>query len=181
MAARALLRADAAALAVVIVELVALARAELDDRAVRADAVAVVALHAVAAGEAAPCLEDRVLLGQAMLHFVEVASAAGCLELRTHGLRSLGVVPRVHVLELRVLVLGLLLVDGTLEVGVDGAGGVLAHADGVGHGPVAGRAVAGCEDPLDGGLEGDRIDDQGVLLELQLLELLDRGLVDVLA
>ena len=61
-AARTLGHADAAALAVVEVDLVALARAELDDRVVGADAVAVVALEAVAAGQAAARLVQRVVL-----------------------------------------------------------------------------------------------------------------------
>ena len=64
-AARALGHADAAALAVVVVELEALARPELDHRVVGADAVAVVALEAVAAGQAAARLEQRVGLVEA--------------------------------------------------------------------------------------------------------------------
>src|SRR5436189_6063974 len=50
-AARALRDADAAALAIVVVELEPVPRAELDDRVVGADAVAVVALEAVAAAQ----------------------------------------------------------------------------------------------------------------------------------
>src|ERR1039458_6902506 len=65
-AARALRGADPAALAEVGVELVAIARAELDHGVVRADAEAVVAFEAVAAGKAAPGLEERVLLGEAL-------------------------------------------------------------------------------------------------------------------
>ena len=51
------LSAHGTALAVVIVEAEAFAGAELDDRIVRADAVAVIALETVAAGQAAPRLE----------------------------------------------------------------------------------------------------------------------------
>src|SRR5487761_2220807 len=94
-AARALGHADAAALAVVVVELEAQAGAELDDRVVGAHAVAVVALEAVAATQAAAGLEQRVVLGQAALHFVEAAGAPREVELRAHGLGRVAVVPGV--------------------------------------------------------------------------------------
>jgi hypothetical protein len=78
-AARALGRADAAAFAVVEVELEALARPELDHGVVRTDAVAVVALEAVAAREAAARLEQRVALSETALHFVFSSAAFGRL------------------------------------------------------------------------------------------------------
>ncbi len=49
--------AHGTALAIIVVEAEAFAWAELDDRIVGADAVAVVALETVAAGQAAPRLE----------------------------------------------------------------------------------------------------------------------------
>ena len=64
-AARALGHADAAALAVVEIELEPLARPQLDHRVVGAHAVAVVALEAVAARQAAARLEQRVGLVEA--------------------------------------------------------------------------------------------------------------------
>ena len=42
----------------------------------------------------------------------------------------------MHILKLGILMLGHLLVDLALEIGVDRAGSVLAHADGVGNGSV---------------------------------------------
>ena len=125
--------------------------------------------------------DHATLFAKAVLDFVESGSAAGNFQLRTDGLGSIGVVPGVHILELRILVLGHLLVDRALEVGVDGAGRVLAHADGVGYGAIAGGAVAGGEDPFDRGLEGGLVNDERVLLELQALDLVDGGGVNVLA
>src|SRR5207344_1466136 len=75
-AARALLGAHAAALAVVVVEAEAVARPELDHGVVGADAVAVVALEAVAAGQAAARLVERVGLVKALLHLLEGRLAA---------------------------------------------------------------------------------------------------------
>ena len=70
-AARTLGHAQATALAVVVVELEALARPELDHRVVRTDAVAVVALEAVAAGQAAARFVQRIAFVQAALNFLE--------------------------------------------------------------------------------------------------------------
>ena len=64
-AARAFGHADAAALAVVEIELEPLARPQLDHRVVGAHAVTVVALEAVAAGQAAARFEQRVGLRRA--------------------------------------------------------------------------------------------------------------------
>ena len=66
-AARAFLGADAAALAIIEVELETHARPELDHGIVGTDAVAIVALEAVAAGQAPPRLEQRVGLIEACL------------------------------------------------------------------------------------------------------------------
>jgi hypothetical protein len=93
--ARALGHAHAAALAVVEIELEALAGAELDDGVVGAHAVAVVALEAVAATQAASCLEQCVGFRQPALHFVEAAAAARELELRAQGLRGVAAVPGI--------------------------------------------------------------------------------------
>ncbi len=98
-AARAFRHADAAALAVVVVELEALARPELDHRVVRADAVAVVALEAVAAGQAAARLEQRVGLVEALDDLVERRRAADDVEQRAHGLRRVAVIPGIELLE----------------------------------------------------------------------------------
>jgi hypothetical protein len=82
----------AAALAVVVVDLVAV-RPGLDDNVVQAGAVAVVAAEAVAAGHAAAGLKQRRRRVQAAGHLVEHAGPAGGFQLRPHGCRGVGVVP----------------------------------------------------------------------------------------
>ena len=72
---RALLEADGAAGAFVVVVLVTFALAELDDGIVRAGAVTAVALKAIAAGQATLCLEQRLFFGQAADHFAKTAGA----------------------------------------------------------------------------------------------------------
>ena len=71
---RALLDADAAALAVVEVDDVLTGRADLEDRVVRAEGVAVVAGEAAAAGQAAPGLEQRGARVQACLLYTSDAA-----------------------------------------------------------------------------------------------------------
>src|SRR5574340_731694 len=78
--ARAFGRAQPAALAVVVVDGEALARTELHHCVVRAHAVAVVALEAIAAREAAPRLEQRVALVQSGHGLLEGRRAAGHVE-----------------------------------------------------------------------------------------------------
>src|ERR1700749_1136001 len=70
-AARALGDADAAPFAIVVVDGVAVTGAELDDGVVRAQSVTVVAVEAVAAGQATARLEQGVCLRQAADHLVE--------------------------------------------------------------------------------------------------------------
>src|SRR5215468_5410288 len=90
-AARALGDAEAAALAVVVVELEPLAGSELDDRVVRADAVAVIALEAVAAGQAPARLEERVRLVEGALDLVERRLSPEGVEHRPYRLRRVRV------------------------------------------------------------------------------------------
>src|SRR4051812_19876493 len=91
--------ADAAALAVVVIEFESLARTELDHRIVGTDAVAVVAFEAVAAREAAARLEKRIAFVQAALDLVERRLAAQQVEHRAHGLRRVAVIPGVELVE----------------------------------------------------------------------------------
>src|SRR5712692_3028173 len=70
-AARALCRAHPAALAVIVFERESLFGTELQNRVVGADAVAVIALEAIAAGEAPARFEERIGLIQTADHFVE--------------------------------------------------------------------------------------------------------------
>src|SRR5262249_20339048 len=83
-AAGALLGAHAAPLAVVVVEAEAVAGPELDHRVVGAHPVAVVALEAVAAGEAAARLVQRVGLVETLLHLLEGRLAPGEIKRRAH-------------------------------------------------------------------------------------------------
>src|SRR5690348_6339728 len=87
--------AQAAALAVVVVDLV-LAVGELDDGVVGADAVAVVAAEAVAAGHAAARLVQRRAGVEPAGHLVEGADPPGRLEPGPHGVRRIGVIPGVQ-------------------------------------------------------------------------------------
>ena len=99
-AARTLGHADAAALAVVEVELEALARAQLDHRVVGTHAVAVVALEAVAARQAAPRLEQRVGLVEAADAPPRRSTCGGrCPASGRTVLRRVGVVPGVELVE----------------------------------------------------------------------------------
>ena len=96
-AARALRDAHAAALAVVVVELEALAGAELDDRVVRADAVAVVALEAVAARQAAARLESALSSSRPPCDLVEASIRRRSMSSTGRTvLRRVGVVPGVE-------------------------------------------------------------------------------------
>src|SRR6188472_3616398 len=129
-------RADAAALAEVVIERVAAAGSlavpplELDHRVVGADAEAVVAVEAVAAREAAARLEEGGRLVEAADDLLERRAPARQLERRLQRTRRVRVVPRVEPLELGEPVLGWWLVDARAEPRVDVAGGLLPVPDG---------------------------------------------------
>src|SRR5437867_1217782 len=91
--ARAFRYANAAALAVIVIELEALAGPELDHGVIGADAVAVVAFEAIAAGKAATRLEERIGLVEPVDDLVEGRGAPGEVEHRPHRFRRVGVVP----------------------------------------------------------------------------------------
>ena len=80
--ARALLFAQPATLAIVQVELEALPWAQLDDGIVGADTVAVIALEAIAAREAAARFEQRSGSIEPSQHFVEARLTPGHVEQR---------------------------------------------------------------------------------------------------
>src|SRR5690349_8635547 len=103
-AAWAFLSAHAAALAIIVIELEALAGSELDHGIVRAHAVAIVALEAVAAGQAAARLVERIGLVEPALHLLEGALPAGDFEQRPHRLRRVGVVPGIELVDAREFV-----------------------------------------------------------------------------
>src|SRR5450830_322285 len=87
--------ADAATLAVVVVEREAPAGAELDHGIVRTDAIAVVALEAVTAAHAAARLEHRGLLVEVADDLGEPGHAANNVEYRADGARRIRVVAGV--------------------------------------------------------------------------------------
>ena len=70
-AAGAFLSADAATLAIIQVELETHAGPELDHGIVGTDAVAIIALETVSAGQAAARLIERIALVEALDHFLE--------------------------------------------------------------------------------------------------------------
>src|SRR4029453_17514714 len=97
--ARALGHTQSAPLAIVVVELETPARAELDHRVVRADAIAVVTFEAVAARQAAASFEERISLVKAADDFVERRLPAHHVEQRLHALRRVAVVPGIQLLK----------------------------------------------------------------------------------
>src|SRR5215813_10976064 len=145
-AARALGGAHAAALAEVVVELEAVARPELDHRVVGAHAVAIVAFEAVAAGETAARLVERVGLVERLDHLLEGRAAAREIESRPHRLGSIRIVPVVELVEARELVLGRRGILGAAQPRIDVARRLLAVADGDRHGALARHHVAAGED-----------------------------------
>jgi hypothetical protein len=74
--ARTFLRTHTTAFAIIVIELESLAGAELDHGVVRTNAIAIVALEAIAAGEAAPRLVERVGLIEPVLHLLEGCAPA---------------------------------------------------------------------------------------------------------
>src|ERR1039458_8178702 len=84
--------AKPAALAVIVIESETIAGAELDHRVVRADAVAVVALEAIAARQATSRLVERIGLVEPALHFFEGTLPADAFQHRAHCFRRIGVI-----------------------------------------------------------------------------------------
>src|SRR4029079_9960972 len=110
-AARALLGADPAPLAEGVVERgaapgrLAIPRLQLADRVVRADAEAVVAVEAVAAGKATARLVERGRLVEPLDDLLERRAPPRQLERLLHRARRVRVVPRVELAEPRKTVL----------------------------------------------------------------------------
>src|SRR5690606_26937518 len=135
-ARRALRRADAAALAVVEVDREPLARPQLHDRAVGAHRIAVVALEAVAAGQAAARRRQRRGFVQPTHHFVEGGEPARGVQAGAVRARRGRVVVRVEAVEpgqRRAFRRG---VGGAPQPRVQVPGGPLAVPDRGGDGPV---------------------------------------------
>jgi NADH-quinone oxidoreductase subunit F len=122
--------AHGASLTEVVVDLEAEARAQLDYRVIRANAEAVVAFKAVAAGHAAASFEQGIGLVQAAEHLLEGALPPDDIERRLHRLVGVGVVPRVEHAKGDNLVLGRRIVRGVTEIGVDVARGLLSMPQG---------------------------------------------------
>src|SRR5579863_5465145 len=102
-AARALCDAYPTAFAVVVVERIAIPRAELRHGVIWTDAVAIVALEAVATRKAAPRLVERVRLVETAHDLFEPVLTPDEFELALHGARGIRVVPGVQVLKRRQL------------------------------------------------------------------------------
>src|SRR5690606_3816413 len=152
----------------------------LDDRVVRAHAVAVVALEAVAAGHAAACLRERGPLVQASDDLVERPDAALRVEPAPLRALRLRVVPGVEHVEGGQFGTRRPLVPLTPQPGVDVAGRALTGPDGRGDGPLGGHQVAAGE---DAGVPGHhvRTDLDHAVLDLDAAHAVHQGTVDVLA
>ena len=95
-AARAFLRADSAALAVVVFELEAPPRPQLRHGVVRAHAITVVAFEAGTAGEASPGFVERVALIETLHDLLEGRGPARHFKHGPHRLWSFAIVPGVE-------------------------------------------------------------------------------------
>jgi hypothetical protein len=95
-AARALLGAEPATLAEIVVELESVAGPELDHGIVGTNAVAVVALEAVAAREAPARLIERIGFVESLRDFLEGRAPPHHFEHRPHRFRRVGIVPGVE-------------------------------------------------------------------------------------
>src|ERR1019366_5091932 len=111
--------AKPAALAIIVIEAEAVAGAQFDHRIVRADAVAVVALEAIATGKTPARLVKRVGLVKPALYLLKSVLPAGAFEHRPHRLRRIGVIPAIELVETRQLVLFCQRMGGAAQPGVD--------------------------------------------------------------
>ena len=172
--------AKTAALAIVVVEFETVAGTELDHRIVRADAVAVVALEAIAARQAAPRFIERVGLVEPALHLLERALPAGAFDHRPHRLRRIGVIPGIELVEARQFVLFRRRIDGAAQPGVDMTRRLLAVADRHRDGALRGDHVAAGE---DAGMAGHHVggDLHHAVLDLQSGHAVEQRQIDVLA
>src|ERR1700693_4702559 len=111
--------AKPAALAIIVIEAEAVAGTQFDHRIVRADAVAVVALEAIATGKTPARLVKRVGLVEPALHLLERALSASNFEHRPHRLRCIGVVPGIEFVEGGELMLFRRRKDGNAQPRID--------------------------------------------------------------
>src|SRR3974390_3856453 len=142
----ALRRADTTAFAVIVIEFEPVARPELDHSVVRADAVAIVTLEAIAAGEASPRFIERVGLVESALHLLEGALPPRGFQRRPHRLRRVGVVPSIELVVARDFRAGLCRQHRSAQPRVDIARCLLALAYRDRDGALGGHHVAAGED-----------------------------------
>src|SRR5450759_2465905 len=107
--------AKPAALAIIVIEAEAVAGAQFDHRIVRADAVAVVALEAIATGKTPARLVKRVGLVEPALHLLESALPASNFEHRPHRLRCISVIPGIELVDARQFVFFRRRMDGAAQ------------------------------------------------------------------
>src|SRR5271165_4360065 len=178
--ARAFGGAEAAAFAIVVVELESLAGPELDDRVVGADAVAIVAFEAVAAAQTPARLVERVGLVKPAHDLLEILNPAHRLEHGPDGRRRVLVIPGVEPVEARERVLVRRRKSAAVQIGVDAARGLLAVADGDGDGALRGRHVAAGED-APAARHHVRPDLDDAVLDHDARRSFEQGQIDVLA
>src|SRR5262245_54883479 len=127
--ARALLGAEPATPAEIVVELESVARSELDHGIVGTNPVAVVAFEAIAAREAPARLIERVRFIESLRDFLEGRAPPRHFEHRPHRLRRVGIIPGVEVLEAGDLMSRCRLVSAAAQPGLDVTRLLLAVAD----------------------------------------------------
>ncbi len=178
---RALAEARAAAGALGVVEAVAVALAQLDDRVIGARAQAAVAFEAVAARQAAARLVPGLLGGEPGHHFGEHLRPGRGIELALLPPAVVTEVPQVQLVHVGNRMLVCRKEFATPEIGVDGVGGLLAvpHTDG--DGALARHGVTAGEDARRPGHQGDRVDLHHVAVEGQACDVLQEAGVALLA
>src|SRR5664280_221215 len=172
--------AKRAALAIIVIEAETVAGTQFDHRIVRADAVAVVALEAIATGKTPARLVKRVGLVEPTLYLLKSVLPAGAFEHRPHRLRCIGVIPGIELVETRQLVLFHRRMGGAAQPGVDMKRGFLAVANSHRDGALRGNHVAAGE---DAGMPGHhvRVDLHHAVLDLQSGHAIEQRQIDILA
>src|SRR5262249_3967098 len=178
-AARALLGAEPAPFAEIVVELESVAGPEFDHGIVGTNSVAVVALEAVAAGEAPARLIERVRLIESLRDFLEGRAPPRHFEHRSHRFRRVGVVPAVEVLEGGDLVSRCGLIGAAAQPGIDMPRRLLAVADGDRDRPLGRYHIAARE---NAGMTGHHVwsDPHHAVLDLEPRHTVEERQIDVL-
>src|SRR3974390_366320 len=175
----ALRRADTTAFAVIVIEFEPVDRPELDHRVVRADAVAIVTLEAIAAGKAPPRFIERVGLVESALHLLEGVLSPRDFQHWPHRLWRVGVVPGIELVVARDFARGLCRQHVSAQPCVDIARRLLSVAYRDRDGALGGHHVAAGE---DAGVAGHHVgpDLHHAVLDLEPWHAIEQRQIDVL-